>query len=237
MWEIGWLRPLGVAAGFSECTLGLDVPADYRKEKHQWCPWCDVVQVQLLTPAVLTGQVSQALPVPLGYYYLHSQSSVCACVRACVCVCVVNRLIVDLSSALTAYAWTEVGQSRRSWEPASQFHHLQLLLHRPEAWGLNGGGEKRLNERTEISAAASSHMSSHSSDWTTPMFCWFLSLCTFHCLIACLPSFSVRGRMESGRTEKREIVCWVTLRKTRDMESTREWGCLGKRWKKDGGME
>lgn len=41
--------------------------------------------------------------------------------------------------------------------------------YKPEAWGLNGGGEKRLNEQYEISAAASSHMSNHSSDWTAPL--------------------------------------------------------------------
>ena len=81
---MGGCGPWALLQDFQSAHWGLMCLQTTGRKNISDAPDVDVVQVQLLTPAVLTGQVSQALPVPLGYYYLHSQSSVCVRVRVCV---------------------------------------------------------------------------------------------------------------------------------------------------------
>lgn len=161
---------------------------------------------QLSTPAVPQGRWSSRLlvvilphPAPLGYCTLW--------VRV---VRVVNRLTGPLPSGLNM----EGGQKKRS----SRFHHLQLLL---RTWSMGikwGRGEKTEWTVWEISAAASSHMSNHSSDWTTPL-CWYLSLsfCVF--LSPCQPN--VFCPEKEARGERRKLFLWthrIKQEKMRDGE-------------------
>lgn len=84
-------------------------------------------------------------------------------------LCVLWTDLLDMSSSFLLVFAAEVGQKIEAGNPPLS-STISNSSYRPEAWGLNGGGEKRLNEQSEISAAASSHMSTHSSDWTTPLF-------------------------------------------------------------------
>lgn len=185
MWEIVWLRSLGVAAGF----LGAHTGAWGLGGKHQWCLQMLMWAGQLSTPAVPQGRWFGCLLVvtlphlaPVDWYTLWLRA-----------VLVANRLIGP-NRFIAPGLKIGGGQEKRSWESASRFHHLQLLL---RTWSMEikwGRGEKTEWTVWEISAAASSHMSSHSSNGTTQL-CWYLSL--YFCLSAS-PLYSVQRKGPEG---------------------------------------
>lgn len=136
---------------------------------------------------------------------------------------VVKRLIGP-DQFIAQLSYRERRGWERSLESASFFIHLQLLL---QTWSMEikwGRGERTEWTVWKISAAASSHMSNHSSDWTTSL-CWyplFISAC----------QASVRGSRAGPNGVKK--ICFFQ-HKTWNKENNERLGFGGKcekRWRK-----
>lgn len=76
-------------------------------------------------------------PTPVGCYTWKAQSS----------VCVVNRPIEPVQ--LVAACVIQMEDRKTEPENLPPISTISNSLYVPEAWGLNGGGEKRLNEQSE----------------------------------------------------------------------------------------
>lgn len=221
MWEIVWLRSLGVAAGFFRSAHWGLICLQARRKTSVMPPDADVGRAAF-NSSCATGQVIQS---PTCCDVISSCARGLLHLRA---ACVVNRLIgPNRFIASGVHIEGEAGNPPLSSTISNSY--------RPEAWGLNGGGVKRLNEQSErylqlppLTWAATVVIGRHPYAGTS-LSLYFSVFLPAHC-------FLCREKLESGKREKGEnCFLWhftCNTRKKGEMESTRKHGCLGKRWKK-----